>query len=95
MLTAATRKGNAMLELRPNCECCNKDLPADAADALICSFECTFCSECAGKRLPGGRCPNCGGELVRRPVRPAEKLARYPASTARVLKAHAGCGPAN
>jgi len=84
-----------MLELRPNCECCNKDLPADAADALICSFECTFCRECASTRLPGGRCPNCGGELVRRPVRPAEKLARYPASTARVRKAHAGCGPAN
>jgi len=84
-----------MLELRPNCECCNKDLPADAADALICSFECTFCRECARTRLPGGRCPNCGGELVRRPVRPAEKLARYPASEARVLKAHAGCGPAN
>jgi hypothetical protein len=80
-----------MLELRPNCECCDKDLPADAADALICSFECTFCVECAQKRLPGGHCPNCGGELLRRPVRPAEKLAKFPASAKRVLNPHAGC----
>jgi hypothetical protein len=80
-----------MLELRPNCECCDKDLPADAADALICSFECTFCSACAATRLPGGRCPNCGGELVRRPVRPSAKLAQYPASARRILKAHPGC----
>jgi len=80
-----------MLELRPNCECCDKDLPADATDALICSFECTFCAECAQTRLPGGRCPNCGGELLRRPVRPAEKLAKFPASTERVRKPHAGC----
>jgi hypothetical protein len=69
-----------MLQLRPNCECCDKDLPADADDARICSFECTFCAECADKRLPDGRCPNCGGELVRRPVRPPDKLARFPAS---------------
>jgi uncharacterized protein len=80
-----------MLELRPNCECCNKDLPPQAEDALICSFECTFCSACAAHRLVDGRCPNCGGELVRRPVRPAEKLASYPASVRRVLKSHAGC----
>lgn len=80
-----------MLELRPNCECCDKDLPPDAADALICSYECTFCDACAETRLPGGRCPNCGGELVRRPVRPAERLARHPASMARVRKPHPGC----
>jgi uncharacterized protein len=83
-----------MLALRPNCECCDKDLPPDAADALICSFECTFCADCAANRLPGGRCPNCGGELVRRPVRPNEKLAKNPASTQRVLKPHPGCGKA-
>ena len=77
-----------MLELRPNCECCDKDLPPAAADAVICTFECTFCADCVAGRLPGGRCPNCGGELVRRPVRP---LAIYPASTARVLKPHKGC----
>jgi uncharacterized protein len=81
-----------MLELRPNCECCNKDLPPHAEDALICSFECTFCRACAATRLAGGRCPNCGGELARRPVRPKEKLAVYPASSRRVLKPHAGCG---
>lgn len=83
-----------MLILKPNCECCDKDLPPDAADAMICSFECTFCSECADERLPGGVCPNCGGELVRRPVRPAEKLAKFPASTERVRKAHAFCADA-
>jgi hypothetical protein len=83
-----------MLKLRPNCECCDKDLPADAADALICTFECTFCADCAANRLPGGRCPNCSGELVRRPVRPPTMLAKYPASTERVLKPHKGCAAA-
>lgn len=83
-----------MLTLKPNCECCDKDLPPDAADAMICSFECTFCSECADERLPGGVCPNCGGELVRRPVRPAEKLTKFPASTERVTKPHAFCADA-
>lgn len=80
-----------MLKLKPNCECCDKDLAPDAPDAVICSFECTFCAACKEKRLPGGRCPNCGGELVRRPVRPPAMLAKCPASTERVLKAHAGC----
>ncbi len=80
-----------MLVLKPNCECCDKDLPPDANDAVICSFECTFCADCRDNRLPDGRCPNCGGELVRRPIRPAGKLTKFPASTARVLKAHAGC----
>ena len=51
-----------MLELRPNCECCNKDLPPDATDARICSFECTFCADCAEQVLRG-ICPNCGGKL--------------------------------
>lgn len=71
-----------MLELRPNCECCNADLPPDSLTARICSFECTFCATCADGRL-GGACPNCGGELVRRPIRPAGKLAQFPASTIR------------
>ena len=52
-----------MLELRPNCECCNKDLPPEAANAVMCSFECTFCRDCAETTL-GGRCPNCGWWLV-------------------------------
>ena len=80
-----------MLELRPNCECCDKDLAPEAPDALICTFECTFCADCAANRLSGGHCPNCGGELVRRPVRPPAMLAKYPASTKRVNKDHAAC----
>ncbi|MBA3041548.1 MAG: DUF1272 domain-containing protein [Alphaproteobacteria bacterium] len=79
------------LELRPNCECCNRDLPPKSGEALICSFECTFCSDCAATVL-GGVCPNCGGELVRRPIRPAAKLVNNPASTIRVFKAE-GCKP--
>ena len=79
-----------MLKLRPNCECCNKDLPPETPDARICSFECTFCVSCADGVL-GGKCPNCGGELVSRPRRPASKLAKFPASTERVYKP-AGCG---
>ena len=71
-----------MLQLRPNCECCNRDLPPESTDAVICSFECTFCRACANDVLKG-KCPNCSGELVPRPRRPAEKLAKYPASTAR------------
>ena len=81
-----------MLALRPNCECCDRDLPADSLEARICSFECTFCSDCAASVL-GGTCPNCGGELVRRPIRPAGKLVNYPASTIRIFKAE-GCRPA-
>jgi hypothetical protein len=78
-----------MLELRPGCECCDRDLPPDSTEARICSFECTFCAACADGVL-GGRCPNCGGELVRRPTRPADALARNPASTTRVVK-RSGC----
>jgi uncharacterized protein len=78
-----------MLQLRPNCECCNRDLPPLSEEALICSFECTFCRDCASAVLKG-KCPNCGGELVTRPRRPAEKLAKYPASAERVFKA-GGC----
>ena len=71
-----------MLELRCHCECCGKDLPADAADALICSFECTFCAKCAHEKLHDV-CPNCGGAFAPRPIRPAALLAKYPPSTAR------------
>ena len=81
-----------MLELRPNCECCDRDLPPAAANAMICTFECTFCADCATGVL-AGTCPNCGGELVRRPIRPAAKLTKFPASTKRVLKAE-GCAGA-
>lgn len=74
-----------MLQLRPNCECCDRDLPADSTDALICTFECTFCRACAQDTLQG-ICPNCSGELLQRPRRPADKLLKNPASTVRVHK---------
>ncbi|HWD26914.1 MAG TPA: DUF1272 domain-containing protein [Rhizomicrobium sp.] len=78
-----------MLDLRPNCECCDKDLPPHAADARICTFECTFCADCAEHVLKGV-CPNCGGNFVPRPIRPAALLAKHPASTKRVVK-DGGC----
>ncbi|BCH55169.1 DUF1272 domain-containing protein [Agrobacterium vitis] len=78
-----------MLELRPNCECCDRDLPPESREATMCSFECTYCAACAEGVL-AGICPNCGGELVRRPIRPASKLVNNPPSTTRVLKAQ-GC----
>ena len=59
-----------MLELRPNCERCDRDLPPESAEARICSYECTFCADCAEGPL-GNVCPNCGGGFERRPVRPA------------------------
>ncbi len=74
-----------MLQLRPGCERCNIDLPPESRSAMMCSFECTFCLNCAEGELKGS-CPNCGGELVRRPIRPAAKLLKFPASTERVYK---------
>ena len=74
-----------MLQLRPGCERCDRDLPPDSMEARICSFECTFCESCATSKL-AGICPNCNGELVRRPRRPESKLVKYPASTERVYK---------
>jgi hypothetical protein len=81
-----------MLTLRPNCECCDRDLPNESVDARICTFECTFCVDCAELKLRG-TCPNCGGELLQRPRRPAGALARHPQSTERILKPQ-GCGEA-
>ncbi len=72
-----------MLDLRPNCECCDRDLPPQSPDARICTIECTWCAECVEHCL-GGRCPNCGGNLERRPIRPPDVLARHPASMHRV-----------
>ena len=74
-----------MLELRPNCECCDKDLPPDSSDAFICTFACTFCFTCTTEILKS-ICPNCGGNLVERPVRPVALLKTNPASTKRVVK---------
>ena len=78
-----------MLEMRPGCECCDVDLPADSDGAYICSFECTFCHGCAEEKF-GFVCPNCGGDLVLRPIRPTEKLMSNPASNQRILKSN-GC----
>jgi uncharacterized protein len=69
-----------MLELKPDCERCGRDLPADSAEARICTFECTFCAECADGPL-AGICPNCGGNFEPRPIRPVHLLAKYPAAT--------------
>ena len=76
------------LELRPNCECCDKDLPPHATEARICSFECTFCASCVDSVLHDV-CPNCGGGFVPRPIRPATEwrpglsVAKRPPSTTR------------
>ena len=88
--SAHLQRTSNMLQLRPNCECCNKDLPPDA-DAVICSFECTFCPECAHDIL-GGVCPNCCGNFSPRPIRPAHWLEKFPPSSERVVKAE-GCVP--
>ena len=73
-----------MLEMRPDCERCGVDLPADEGGAFICSFECTFCSECADAL--DERCPNCGGELMDRPARPKTLQAKAPPSTERKFR---------
>jgi len=79
-----------MLQLRPNCECCNKDLPPDSLDAYICSYECTYCEDCATNVL-SNVCMNCGGGITPRPIRPKTEwrpglsLSKQPASSERVL----------
>ena len=78
-----------MLEIRPNCECCDKDLPPESNKAVICTFECTFCLACAEDILRM-ICPNCGGNLVERPIRPRALLIQAPASIRRVTKSE-GC----
>jgi hypothetical protein len=75
-----------MLELRPTCENCNTPLPPAAANARICTYECTFCASCVDTVLDNV-CPNCGGGFVPRPVRPSKNwkgdnwLGKDPAST--------------
>ena len=75
-----------MLELRPSCEHCNKALPPASLEARICSFECTFCTDCVDGVL-GNVCPNCGGGFTPRPIRPARDwkdgnyLGAHPAGT--------------
>lgn len=79
-----------MMKLKPNCECCDVDLPPESTAARICTFECTFCARCADRHF-ANLCPNCGGNLVERPVRPAKHLIAYPASSERFVKAHDAC----
>ena len=77
------------LELRPNCELCDKDLPPESSEACICTYECTFCSSCVETVLHN-TCPNCGGGFSPRPIRPkierrsGVSLSYQPASTKRV-----------
>jgi hypothetical protein len=81
---------SGMLDLRPNCECCDRDLPPETDQARICTYECTFCADCAEKRF-ASVCPNCGGDLVRRPIRPPAMLLEDPPAGERFTKAHPEC----
>ena len=80
-----------MLELRPNCEWCDRDLPPQSDEARICSYECTYCAQCVETVL-FNVCPTCGGGFAPRPIRPARSwrperrlgLHHHPASTVRV-----------
>ncbi|MBN9297310.1 MAG: DUF1272 domain-containing protein [Filimonas sp.] len=74
-----------MLEIRPNCENCGTTLPYDSAEAMICTFECTFCKDCV-ERILHNVCPNCGGGLEKRPIRPKSLLEKYPVSAQPVHK---------
>lgn len=73
-----------MLDMCPDCERCGRDLPAEQPGAFICSLECTFCETCADKL--DEQCPNCGGDLLDRPMRARSVQAKYPASTVRKFK---------
>ena len=74
-----------MLEIRPNCEHCNKDLPNTSSEAMICSFECTYCKKCAIEIFKNV-CPSCSGNFVERPIRPSIMVEKYPVSTKRIYK---------
>ncbi len=74
-----------MLLLKPSCDNCNKLLPPESTEAMICSYECTFCKDCVDNVLDGV-CPNCGGNFVNRPIRPAKMLLKHPASTEVIFK---------
>ncbi|MGB1231665.1 MAG: DUF1272 domain-containing protein [Winogradskyella sp.] len=73
-----------MLDIRPTCENCNKNLPYNSKEALICTFECTFCIACV--EVLQHVCPNCGGGFEKRPIRPQQHLEKYPVSTKIVYK---------
>ena len=73
-----------MLQIRPTCENCNKQLPFDSKEAMICTFECTYCKDCV--ELLKEVCPNCGGGFEKRPIRPSHLIKKYPVSTIAVHK---------
>ncbi len=73
-----------MLEIRPNCEHCGKDLPNISTEAMICSFEFTYCTECAITVFKNV-CPTCGGNFEKRPMRPAIIVRKYPVSTNKLI----------
>ena len=73
------------LELRPTCENCDKSLPPDSQEAMICTYECTFCSTCVTEILENV-CPNCGGGFEKRPVRPKTELKKNPVTSIKVHK---------
>jgi len=74
-----------MLDIRPNCEHCNKDLPNTSIEAMICSFECTYCKTCALEVFKNV-CPSCSGNFTVRPIRTSALVKKHPASTKRILK---------
>jgi len=74
-----------VLEIRPTCENCNKTLPFDSQEAMICTFECTFCKACVVSILQHV-CPNCEGGFEKRPIRPEALLKKYPVSQKVVYK---------
>jgi len=76
-----------VVALRPNCECCDKDLPLVSVEAMTFSFECTFFRDCV-MTIFSGICPNYFGDLVARPIRPEAALLKHPASQQRILKKH-------
>ncbi|CAM1347959.1 DUF1272 domain-containing protein [Tenacibaculum crassostreae] len=74
-----------MLELRPNCEHCGVDLPNTSTEAMICSFECTYCKTCAIEIFQNV-CPSCTGNFVPRPIRPKQYVEKYPPSAEKIYK---------
>jgi hypothetical protein len=74
-----------MLEIRQCCENCGKSLPNDSNEAMICSFECTFCAQCVENILENV-CPNCGGGFEKRPTRPNSQLGKYPVRNDKVFR---------
>lgn len=74
-----------MLELRPTCENCDKSLPNDSDNAMICTYECTFCKDCV-EQILHNVCPNCGGGFEKRPTRPKGQLERNPPKAEKLHK---------